>query len=464
MKANLEQKGLYSMSKKVVSILLIIAVLASLFLSACGNDEGEDDTGAWSEIPDGISLVIIVGSHANSNNLLSDPDMVRDIEGLVAKAYTYGEKGNNSFAQGNISIIVCDSKPELMQVTDDGEILDLYVEANTADYLKETAVPKQVSKIMEFLQSDAVYADDKEVDLLSAMYEAKFILDSTPGIEKHILILDSGICTAGGFNMRVNNIQDGTVDDIISRIPAEAFPDLGKDVKVTFYGLGNVAEPQTLPNFLSGQFVDVWTRLIEDENCCNASLTTPILRYKDRGLPLMWNEEGTGLPYVSVVPFKDVTVTSEIVIEDPGTTVFPTSGLGFNPNEATFIDEDQAKLLIGSVAGNYKEYLAANPTAKIYVVGSIARDAADEPVKNHSDVSAQRSNRVADILVKTYGLPADRVIPIDAGSTVFSWRNSDEFPNGVENDDNQQKNRVVAIIPDSAEAEINELKGAGYIG
>ena len=59
-----------------------------------------------------------------------------------------------------------------------------------------------------------------------------------------------------------------------------------------------------------------------------------------------------------------------------------------------------------------------------------------------------------------YSVPDDRIEIIDAGTTPFSWRNADEFPDGTAASYDMaaaQKNRVVAIISENSSL-ADELK------
>lgn len=91
---------------------------------------------------------------------------------------------------------------------------------------------------------------------------------------------------------------------------------------------------------------------------------------------------------------------------------------------------------------------------KIYVIGSIANTRENLQVDTNK-YSKGRSETVADELkrlLENTGVDTDRIVPIDAGTTVFSWRNTDEFDsNGIWQDSLAQKNRVVAILSSNSE-------------
>jgi outer membrane protein OmpA-like peptidoglycan-associated protein len=210
-----------------------------------------------------------------------------------------------------------------------------------------------------------------------------------------------------------------------------------------------------LPNPVSNKLIKIWTKLLKDS--CGVSLKTEIKRYKDQGADMSWYEDGSGYPQVSMVPFYDESTKN-------GPWFFPTSSLGFKPNSDVFYNQKQAENVIETIiASDLNSYLSSDPDAKVYVVGSIARIKKNEEVKKHSDVSAKRAKKVASILKKKFGVSKEQIVIIDAGSTVFTWRNADEFPNGKQNDDNMQNNRVVAIIPATSTSQVKELRDEGFI-
>jgi len=438
--------------KKIIRKLFITLLAICLTITVFDFTGCEDNNEKFSD-KTGTDLVIIVGRHANAKDLVTDNEVMQSIREMCYNSFTYTH-GDTYHAQGNISVVVCDGSPERIPlVNDKGKEIELSLDSDTPDY-RETIVNDAIDDVIKFLQSDATKADDPEVDLLSALFDAQFILDRSNAKSKEILILDSGICTTGAFDMNSNKIQNDSIEDIIGRIPEDSIPILS-GVSVSFVGIGNVAEPQNLPNPVSNKLIKIWTKLLKDS--CGVSLKTEIKRYKDQGADMSWYEDGSGYPQVSMVPFYDESTKN-------GPWFFPTSSLGFKPNSDVFYNQKQAENVIETIiASDLNSYLSSDPDAKVYVVGSIARIKNNEKVKKHSDVSAKRANKVASILKKKFGVSKEQIVIIDAGSTVFTWRNADEFPNGEQNDDNMQKNRVVAIIPATSTSQVKELRDEGFI-
>lgn len=438
--------------KKIIRKLFITLLAICLTITVFDFTGCEDNNEKFSD-KTGTDLVIIVGRHANAKDLVTDNEVMQSIREMCYNSFTYTH-GDTFHAQGNISVVVCDGSPERISIVNaKGKEIVLSLDSDTPDY-RETIVNEAIDDVIKFLQSDATKADDPEVDLLSALFDAQFILDRSNAKSKEILILDSGICTTGAFDMNSNKIQNDNIEDIIGRIPEDSIPILS-GVNVSFVGIGNVAEPQNLPNPVSNKLIKIWTKLLKDS--CGVSLKSEIKRYKDQGADMSWYEDGSGYPQVSMVPFYDESTKN-------GPWFFPTSSLGFKPDSDVFYNQKQAENVIETIiASDLNSYLSSDPDAKVYVVGSIARIKKNEEVKIHSDVSAKRAKKVASILKKKFGVSKEQIVIIDAGSTVFTWRNADEFPNGKQNDDNMQKNRVVAIIPATSTSQVRELRDEGFI-
>ena len=65
-----------------------------------------------------------------------------------------------------------------------------------------------------------------------------------------------------------------------------------------------------------------------------------------------------------------------------------------------------------------------------------------------------------------FDFPEVQIQIINADITPFTWRNGVEFPDGTEeslNREEQRKNRVVALIPSTAQDYVDELVKAGLL-
>lgn len=435
---------------KRLCVLLIVLMLL-LPVSGCG-DKMEEKQG----VP--VSLVIIAGRHANAN--MFTEDMLETVRFWVNQTIQEKEDSKGYHAEADISIIVCDGDPRKVPVESDGRNL-LKVDApNSKKY--EEGKEKIADKVIEFLTNEALKADDPEVDLLKAVSQAQDILNSRKNTEHHILILDTGITTSGYLDMRRVDFINTDTTGVLAAIQ-EGIPNL-TGTKITFLGIGNVSsnQPELSSKSSKDRLVTLWTAIFES---AGGELTDTLYISENYGSPMEFSEDGTGYPPVGTVffPQPDGTIScTEILIDTKVETAEPiiaakfhTSDLGFVPNEATFRDVNQAHHAINTIAPELQRFL--NETNyKIYVVGSIAKISPDRSDR-HNETSKKRAQAVADMLIREYGVPAERIIVIDAGVTEFSWRNANE------DDGPQQANRVVAIISENTTDLVQELRNAGYI-
>ncbi len=446
-------------------LILILTLFMIIMFTSCGGENNDKNIESdESGVPQGISLVIIAGKHANAN-MFSD-DTIRIAKELIKKAYEYKKDGDKLDAIPKISIIVSDGIPSKEHIEGRKTISDEVI-YNEAILLEE--VNDDIDTIIKFLKSDELKAEEEEVDLLAALSEAKVLLDQNSGVENHILILDTGICTAGYASMVRSRPIEANIDNVanfIDSIPEEGFPELN-GTKVTFLGMGNVSLPQEdmrSNNQYKKWLINVWSTIIKEK--CNAELTVPIMFSDANNNPLSYLEDGSGYPRVKTVYFKKPEIKE---VDLSGSEYAPkitlqSAELNFVRDSADFIDPSEASRVIGNKIDEINRFIQFNPAKKIYIVGSIAEtEFNQEPIWSH-DLSKDRADKVAGILINEYAVPADIITVIDAGTTKFSWRPGGEFSDdGSPNESNKQNSRVVAIIGETAESEVGELRANGYI-
>lgn len=446
--------------KRITKMLLVVMVVILCF---CGC---EALAGEPFEPREGDAMVIIAGRHANAR--MYTEDVLEDTVGrLIDKCITTYRDGESYCARVNIKVIVSDGNPEQVPITYKGEEVPMRIESLDSDILMDK-VNDTKNYITQFLMSEDLKADDEEVDLLAAISEASIILKAKPGVENHLIILDTGIVTAGPMNMRTLDIQSGTVDEVLSDLAEGAFCDLN-DINVQFIGLGNVATGQTAEfrkdSVVIDRLVNLWTAYFVE--CADSNPLVEEIKFAEaEGVEMIHDEESDlGYPHVSNVVFKLSENKNGNRTEDGGGTslVINSLELKFKKNDWVFENEENAREALRGYGVTF-EYLK-NSNDKIYVVGSIAMTKYNTPKKT-SDISKKRAEAVKGLIVSEYGIDPERIIVIDAGTTEFSWRNGKEFPDGPrEHGDpgEMQKNRVVAIIPESDEEYMKELREKEYV-
>ena len=478
-------KNTYNYSPIV--FILIIATIFCLF-AACSNEAQVE----------GIALVVIYGKHANSN-IFADEDYgkVRD---LMKHSFVSQENYN---ALGNITVIISDGNPKKETILDQtGKILSLKIDANSAR-MREEAIKKRVEQgIMPYLRSEACRAQDEENDLLGAITEASLVINNNPGTENHIVILDSGIATAGYLNMLDIDIQIISNDEIIESLEAHGvIPDLS-GINVSFLGLGNVAPPQEIRDpILRNKLIDLWTKIIESGG---GALTEPI-RFSPAGtVAIVHDESSDSYPFVSVVYFKDITIAIDSHEKDDVESVreaeveaetetrphmetgaepndvkdevrindfikvgneISSQMLGFKADTADYIDETEALRNLSECAATLETYFEKNPAGRVYIIGSEAKGSYGKDNTGYlSWMRADRVRRTLLDLMDDSSNVADNLISIGTGDKM-PWRSEPEFTDGGDkrNEAVSEMNRAVWLIPETAEEKIMLLKEAGFI-
>lgn len=471
------------MKKRAIALLLVLALLITPLLTACGGT-GERE---------GISLVVILGCHANAcrptRAMLEGSGLVT----LIENAITYYEDNSGyCHAKANIKFILCDGNPEIIDLKMNGESITMQYEAGNFAVLEED-MRYLAQDIIDALQSEDLRADDEEVDLLAALSMASDLLRMEPGIQKHIMVIDTGLNTAGFLRMQDEAVRKSiqsigyagaatgaaedaaqkAADEVVSHMAPGAITDL-KDTYVTFYGLGNVddvTQPAITDQLVKNSLVEFWTAYFKT---CGATLVTDLsFTVNQNGMPMVYNSDGNGYPYVSNIPFDiskgtavDIgNVESGGDIPEVEKLVFNENTLTFKSNKAEFRNREIAVAEIKNRQSYFDLMLQKDPDAVFYVVGSIAM-ADPSRTEEKGTLSRDRAIEVAKIMVEECGVEPSRIKIIPAGLTVLSWRDAVEYPGGVETPDtpvNKQRNRVVAIVPSIFTEQMNELRQANLL-
>ena len=453
------------------AVLTMLAVLLAMLCTGCGGGNEPIDTSG-----EAISLVIIAGRHANAR-MFTD-QMLEKARVLIDRAVSVTEDADGYHVRAKVAVLISDGDPKKAQLEADGESL-LRCEARNRGEL-ETKRKAMVQSVVDVLRGEDLRADDEEVDLLAAISEAQKVLNGDPGAENHLLILDTGVTTTGSLDMRKIDVLQGEVEDVIGRIPDGGIPRI-TGTKVTFLGLGNIAEPQNdirSNSRFTERMEQLWTGIVQEGG---GELQSPIQYVASEGDAMLFYEtpaeDDPGYPYVNTVIFADAEsgeISVPVINIDSGTNgpkegpaisyTLRTADLGFQANSASFRSREQAILTLNAIQPSLEKYLNET-SSRLYVVGSIARTSTTPEMAQHH-LAEERAEAVRNLLVNDYGVPDSRIVIIDAGTTKFSWRNAEEFPNGEQgavDTKAQEANRIVAIIGENSESEMHELREKGYV-
>lgn len=404
----------------LLSLLACVCILCTL-------------AGCPSETPEKTAMVLILGEHANAAGL--------NLTNVREKAQQIIED------HGYIGVIAVDGAPDVV-FAKRYTLPEEYKRTNKVQLQQLTK--ERTASLRKNLQN--VAADDPEVDYLSALHLASRILrsldgDGTEYDHLEILVVGSGLNTTGAMNFQNNLISaDPAVTTELLTENSE-IPDL-TGISVTFYQLGDTAEPQmALSRTQRKNLVALYEAIVTAGGGTfhnNTGLPTPA-------------EEDRNLPYVTPIVFPQVeplhlepvlpespaeTEAAEMREDAPETLeVFLTDEqIAFCRNEAVFLSETDALDTLRPIAA----YLAAHPEVKILCAGTTAGDI-DTDFSLY--LSKSRAQTVSDALV-LLGVEKERVTAVGLGAAGDPWHIY-----GIGYDDNRgaASNRKVIITDADSE-------------
>lgn len=417
------------MRKLKLSILIFLFVFIPVNISGCNENREED-------IP--IVSIILFGKHANSQCF----DV--QLESNIQRVYS-------SF--GNIGIVVVDGAPSLLRTEESRNILGCY----DADYQKESRklyddnnimwqkqyLKKQTREITEALE--VCKADDDEVDTLGALCTAAEALNTIEGsmgtsVKKEIIILDTGLCTSGALNFQKpeylevlgydgklweDDIMMTKVSGLINHLEKQAeIPNL-KGINVTWYGLGQVVEPQQLLSKLGTQNLQyIWGELLS----AAGALPPDIANVDEKhGMFVSTSTYGVMESEKYVTPIQlDVNVSLT-------TPEIPEQKIKFVKNSDEFLSpEEEDAINIYAVA--LKNY----PDEKVLLIGTTSSWNGGS-----LELSEKRSKKVKDSMIK-FGISENRISIVGLGYNPKYCRH--DSPDGQFEESIAKENRSVLIV------------------
>lgn len=441
--------------KRYIALLLFFTLATSLMVG-CDPVETEETGGATKGTADDtvnapLELIVILGTHQNawlSLEELAEEDS--EFRELLYRTIEFGKNGNKYTAKCHLKVIVCDGSPSEVELKKpNGKELELYQSDVSEGYIKNTYPDELVDDIVEALQGDGVWANDDEVDLVAALREASRKFETTDR-ERMIYIMDTGLCTVGPMALDVNDAGEvdlvgppkPTADELMLGLKSGDFPSLS-GVRVKFRNFADFCGEQEIldDDVLIEAFQDVWKAYL-----VKCGVENPEVHYDGSEYDKSVDKYvASNYPKVSVVKFRKAL---ELPPPRPASAPFDSvldanlilngeSVGGFDKNIHVPNDVEAAKQIAAEKKMFLDQILQIYPDCVFYVIGSSSYVRGEF---RDTDLDAEgRANTVAEYLIDA-GVPADRIIPIDAGSHKLPWRNADEL-------EEKDENQVVAIIP-----------------
>lgn len=420
--------------KKLLHIFVSICML--LILTGCEQQKGTvEDTPTVS--------VILIGNHANSQNF----DI--QLEATVNKIYS-------SF--GNIGIIVIDGTPTLLYNENSTDIVGCYDEEylrkskkiykDNHTYWTNNYLTPQIKIISTVLET--CKADDPEVDTLSALHtgvESLNAIESSMGVavEKEIIILDTGLCTSGALNFLTPEYQkllyletkiwenDSAVSDLtnlINQLEDKAeLPNL-ENIQITWYGLGQVGDPQApLSNLNIQNLQYIWGELLKETGCLSS---TEISADKKYGIFVSTSAHGSIECEQYVTPIQWEPLEESF---PPEYSELPEQKITFCPNSDEYLLPDKTE----DILNPYISVLKGASDKMVLLVGTTSSWRGGS-----QKLSEERAKKVKDSMIE-FGIPEVCITTIGLGYDLNVCQN--DSPKGEFEESIAQENRSVLILP-----------------
>lgn len=359
------------------SLLAIVATLAVLSsLTACTSEPKEYPA-------EGVT-VFVVGNHANApapNISVLDAYLTKTAEESVTAT----------------DVVCADGAPAEV-----GTFETLGSGADNSNNQKD-----EISYSIKYLKDRIanVVADDAEVDLLESIRLAARLIDSyvednfdgdaqadTP---KSIIVLDSGLSTAGLVDFTQDGMLAADGEDVASMLDGyDSLVDL-EGVEVKWYFMGDVQAPQdTLSQTIIGQLKGIWQAVIEAGEGA--------VEFKSGVASAADDSRNDMEPDVTEVT---VEAPQPIVSGKTTTVVLTDSEIKFIGYTSKYAYPDDAERVIKKWA----EKMLENPKATLHITGTTATIKKDKVSQERMfALSLRRAKRVKKTFVK-FGVSAERI-------------------------------------------------------
>ena len=375
------------MKKKVLAVLIIM-VSAIIGLTGCGSFEKT----STSKVPQALSIVI--GARANNMGINLNNIVVQDTVSNAVKS------------NGYISVVCVDGEPDLI-AANLYEIPDMYKNANTTK-LEADALMKANNLLVELA---SIKANDPESDVLESLRLAVRSLADISGMEKTILVMDSGLSTTGVMDFNRNLILADPGDLAETLYQKAAIPNF-EGVTVIWLQMGDVAAPQEeLTSAQRESLTAIWRAIIEKTGGTVIFSEAPANPAGDASYPDVTPVE---LPNEMPISY-DAAVVEEAAAKATESELF---------NEPQFLSEEQVKFIGDSdqyineasaieVIAPIADYMVAHPDFELLLIGTTA---GDETRDYSIRLSKARADTVKSTLI-SLGVPKERILTLGLGSS-----------------------------------------------
>ena len=399
------------MKKRLLVLATAVILLVALFIGCAPSNNPE------------VSLVVLIGNHANAKLIPRNAPFIKNA--IFESCYTYGM----------VSFIAVDGDPQVYYQADipEPEVKGL------SQNKKQTIANAYVEQLL--YEMHQAYPRVPEVDTLKAIQQAALVLQgSSESSDKVMVIMDSGLATAGYLDF-TKGLLDADAADIVEALEKlDAIPDL-TGVKIVWMFNGQTAKPQEeLSESQKKSLQEIWREILVAGGAMEVEFTADVAS----DIP------DSVYPYVSTIEVEsreiDVDLVERasdaIVIEVPvDTVVLDNTSVQFIGDTAIFVDVKSAEKCIELLA----KQLLAHPDNRVYVIGTTASGNPDFC----KQLSMDRAQAVVNVLVN-FGVSETQLIPMGLGFEE-PWHIDDLDENGRQIEALACQNRKVLVVDINSE-------------
>ena len=360
------------MTKKttVLTKCLSITLAASLglFMTGCGPIDS-----LLPEAPDPRSVGVVV-QNTSGTPVWSMPGEVSD---AIEQASATG---------GTVTVTVADGSPTT-EVFDFSQVADSNINRK-----------RMQKKVQAALNATA---DDTGCDMLKSVETGAASLASCDNLIG-LYVISNGLCDSGLLDMTSGLLVESDPEQVAEFYAAKnELADLSHVKKLSWYGMGSTSGNQPAPsNAQAAAITALWDKVLAK---CGLTLDA-------RPDAVAASGARKNAPKVGTVPFESAQTfdTAAVKTKESTTVTYTPTQLGFVGDSCEFVDIEQARAALSSVASTLRE----NPNLRATVIAS----AATHPREGYSQqLSEDRAAAVREALV-AMSVPKSQVSAKGIGS------------------------------------------------
>jgi outer membrane protein OmpA-like peptidoglycan-associated protein len=241
-------------------------------------------------------------------------------------------------------------------------------------------------------------ADDEGCDMLKSVEVGAASVAGDDNVIG-LYVISNGLCDSGLLDM-TSGLVECDPEQVAEFYAAKGeLPDLGEIGTVHWYGMGSTGGEQPSPsNAQTTAISTLWDKVLAKSGAALEVMKDAVVAPGER----------EDAPKVGIVPFETI-LTFDTSLADQATKVeFTPTQLGFVGDSCEFVDAEQARAALSSVADTLRD----NPQLHATVVAS----SATHPKEGYSQqLSEDRANAVRDTLV-SMSVPESQISAKGIGS------------------------------------------------